>query len=102
MSLSSAILAPLRIISAVALAATVTARASRAETLVPTQLRSETRATMQACRGDYSRLCSNVSPGGGRILACLQSHASELSSSCAQALPRAQARRDSAAGTTPK
>ncbi|MGY3618945.1 cysteine rich repeat-containing protein [Bradyrhizobium sp. USDA 10063] len=98
MSVSSAVLAPLRILSALALAATVTARASRAENLVPTQLRSETRATMQACRGDYSRLCSSVSPGGGRIIACLQSHASELSSGCAQALPR----KDGAAGTTPK
>jgi hypothetical protein len=89
MSISSAILAPLRILSALALAATVTARASRAETLVPTQLRSEAKATMQACRGDYSRLCRNVSPGGGRILACLQSHEGELSSGCAQAMTQA-------------
>ncbi|MCA6111669.1 cysteine rich repeat-containing protein [Bradyrhizobium sp. CNPSo 4026] len=58
---------------------------------------------MQTCRGDYSRLCSNVSPGGGRIMACLQSHARELSSGCAQALTRTQASKDGGgAGATPK
>ncbi|MCA1452901.1 cysteine rich repeat-containing protein [Bradyrhizobium sp. BRP22] len=100
MSVSSTVFAPLRILSALALAATVTARTARAETLVPTQLRSETRSQMQACRGDYSRFCSNVSPGGGRIIACLQSHATELSSSCAQAVTRTQASKD--AGSTAK
>ncbi len=77
---------------------------SQLQTQMTPQKRSEARAIMQACRGDYDRLCDNVTPGGGRILACLQSHAGQLSSSCAQALPRAQALRDGAisAGVSPK
>lgn len=71
---------------------------------VPTQMRSEAMALMQVCRGDYDQLCSGVTPGGGRILACLQAHAGQLSSACAKAMPRAQALRDSAVanGTMPK
>ncbi len=68
------------------------------------QMRSEAMALMQICRGDYGRLCSNVTPGGGRILACLQSHAGQLSPTCAQAMPRAEALTSSAAaaGALPK
>lgn len=74
------------------------------QTQITPQMRSEARAIMQACRTDLDRLCSGVAPGGGRIIACLQSHAGQLSSSCAQALPRAQALRDNAvsAGAAPK
>lgn len=41
----------------------------------------------QACGTDYKRLCADVKPGGGRILACLRSHAAELSIECRQILP---------------
>lgn len=99
----SAVLLPLRLMSALVLAG-ATSSTVRAETLVPTQLRSEARALMQVCRNDYNRLCSKVAPGGGRIIACLQAHASELNSACAQAIPRAQALKDNAApsGATAK
>jgi hypothetical protein len=40
----------------------------------------------QACRADYEQFCSGVQRGGGRILACLKSHANELSPECQQAL----------------
>jgi hypothetical protein len=60
-------------------------------------MRSEAMALIQICRADYDRLCGNVRPGGGRILACLQSRASELSPPCGQAMSRAQALRDQAA-----
>lgn len=68
------------------------------------QMRSEAMALMQVCRGDYDRLCSGVTPGGGRVLACLQSNAGQLSTACAQAMPRAEALRSSAtaAGAMPK
>ncbi len=72
---------------------------SQLQTQITPQMRSEARAVMQACRTDYESLCSNVAPGGGRILACLQSHAGQLTSTCAQTLPRAQALRDSAVST---
>ncbi len=68
------------------------------------QMRSEAMALMQVCRGDYDRLCGSVTPGGGRVLACLQSNASRLSAACAQAMPRAEALKNSAtaAGAMPK
>jgi Cysteine rich repeat len=87
------------IIVALGLAASTSAFAqSQLQTQITPQMRSEARAVMQACRADYDRLCSDVAPGGGRILACLQSHAGQLTASCAQTLPRAQALRDGAAG----
>lgn len=71
---------------------------------VPVQMRSEAMALMQVCRGDYDHLCSGVTPGGGRILACLQAHSGQLSAGCAKAMPRAEALRDSAIanGAMPK
>jgi hypothetical protein len=67
-------------------------------------MRSEAIALMRACRSDYDRLCAGVQPGGGRVLACLQNHVSQLSAACGQAVPRAQSLRDSttAAGAAPK
>jgi len=41
----------------------------------------------QACRDDVRKHCSAVKPGGGRALACLEQHESELSASCQAALP---------------
>jgi hypothetical protein len=78
--------------------------ASHAQTQIPPQMRGEAMALMQVCRSDFDRLCGSVMPGGGRILACLQGHANQLSSGCAQAMPRAQSLRDSAvaAGVMPK
>jgi hypothetical protein len=78
--------------------------ASSAQAQVSPQLRGEAIALMQVCRGDYDRLCAGVQPGGGRVLACLQNHASQLSAACGQAMPRAQSLKDSAAaaGVMPK
>ena len=93
------------IIVALCVAASTSAFAqNQLQTQITPQMRSEARAVMQACRTDFDRLCSDVTPGGGRILACLQSHAGQLAPSCAQAMPRAQALRDSAvsAGVAPK
>jgi Cysteine rich repeat len=40
----------------------------------------------QACAADYHTYCSDVRPGGGRILACLKQNADKLSQGCQQAL----------------
>jgi Cysteine rich repeat len=68
-----------------------------AQSPVPPQMRNEAMTLMKLCRADYDRLCANVKPGGGRILACLQSRSAELSPPCGQAMPRAAALKDSAA-----
>jgi hypothetical protein len=41
----------------------------------------------QACRADAKKLCDDTKPGGGRLLACLKEHATELSPDCKAALP---------------
>ncbi|WKW50768.1 cysteine rich repeat-containing protein [Rhodomicrobium lacus] len=37
----------------------------------------------QVCAADYFKFCSDVTPGGGRIIACLKSHEKELQPACA-------------------
>jgi len=40
------------------------------------------RALIQACRGDYQRLCAGVQPGNGAILTCLRQHEDAVSAGC--------------------
>ncbi len=40
------------------------------------------RAAAEACKGDIEKLCPNVQPGEGRIMACLKEHKSEVSKDC--------------------
>jgi hypothetical protein len=42
----------------------------------------------ERCKADYAKLCSNVMPGGGRILACFQAHKDEVSPDCRDALSK--------------
>ena len=39
-----------------------------------------------ACASDVQKLCPNVPPGGGRILACLKQHKDEVSDGCKRAI----------------
>ena len=39
-----------------------------------------------ACMADAGRLCPRTKPGGGRIIVCLRTHQSDLSSECKQEL----------------
>jgi hypothetical protein len=41
-----------------------------------------------ACQADSRRFCSNVRPGGGQTLQCLQKHVQELSDGCYEMLPK--------------
>jgi len=96
-------LSPRRLAAFIVVTAALAAPLAQAQT-VPLELRSEALALMQMCRADYDRLCPGVVPGGGRVLACLQTHTSALSANCAQALPRAQSLRNRAttAGVLPR
>ena len=37
------------------------------------------------CRPDLQKFCSDVQPGGGRIVACLKQHEADLSPACKEA-----------------
>ena len=41
------------------------------------------------CAADVQSLCAGVRPGGGRVLACLQSHVGNLSVGCSTILSKA-------------
>jgi hypothetical protein len=41
------------------------------------------------CTTDVQSLCAGVKPGGGRVLACLQSHVGDLSVGCSTILSKA-------------
>jgi hypothetical protein len=43
----------------------------------------------QACKADYKKLCAGVQPGGGRVVACLNSHKDDLTTACQEALLKA-------------
>ena len=43
-------------------------------------------AAREACKADYSKYCSGVTPGGGRIVACLNKQHDQLSQGCQKAL----------------
>jgi len=42
---------------------------------------------IRACRDDVGKVCQGVEPGGGRVVACLQSHSDQVSPGCKKALP---------------
>jgi hypothetical protein len=43
---------------------------------------AQTAAEKAACRADYQKFCSEVSPGGGRVLECLAKQKDKLSPDC--------------------
>ncbi len=45
--------------------------------------RERLRATARACRVDAARHCSEVAPGGGRVLACLEANRARIAPVCA-------------------
>ncbi len=47
-------------------------------------------AQQGACKEDVDKLCKDVQPGEGKILACLKSHQSEVSPKCAGYLKQVQ------------
>jgi hypothetical protein len=75
-----------------------------AQAQIPQDMRNQVTSFAKTCKGDYDRLCQGVQPGGGRILACLNSNVEKLSAACRGVLPDAQAlaSRAAATGAMPK
>jgi hypothetical protein len=43
-----------------------------------------------ACMGDYEKYCKSVTPGGGRIIACLAKESDKLTPACKKVLAAAE------------
>lgn len=39
-----------------------------------------------ACKTDYDKFCAGITPGGGKVIACLDAKRDQLSASCKTAL----------------
>jgi len=49
-----------------------------------------TAAQRNACMGDYQKYCKGVTPGGGRIIACLAKSSDKLTPACQKVLAAAE------------
>lgn len=49
-----------------------------------------TAAQRTACKADYEKYCSGTTPGGGRIIACLEKQREQLSDACKKQLSAAE------------
>jgi hypothetical protein len=54
-------------------------------------------AIVNACAADMKSFCAGVTPGGGRLEACIKSHSRELSEGCRAALLKDAALRNACA-----
>jgi hypothetical protein len=43
-----------------------------------------------ACMGDYEKFCKGVTPGGGRIIACLAKESDKITPACKKVLAEAE------------
>jgi hypothetical protein len=50
--------------------------------LAPGGASAQTAAERAACKADYEKFCSDVAPGGGRVLQCLAKQKDKLSAAC--------------------
>jgi CelD/BcsL family acetyltransferase involved in cellulose biosynthesis len=51
-----------------------------------------------ACMADYMALCASVSPGGGRVVACMKEHREQVSTACKVAVLQHIAQRKASPG----
>jgi Cysteine rich repeat len=62
-------------------AASVSAQTDLAKA-IQEKLASEAAKLEQSCAGDIKKYCSDVTPGGGRILYCMHAHEDKISTEC--------------------
>ena len=55
-----------------------------------------------ACKADVEKLCSDVSPGSGRILACLRQNEAQVSAACKEAIAHARQKRTPQTAPSPQ
>lgn len=61
--------------------------------LAPT---AQAQSANRACRAVFAKFCKGVTPGEGRVLACLRQHQDQISADCKASLETAQACADQA------
>jgi Cysteine rich repeat len=66
---------------------TATALLCIAQTASAQELTAEQRS---ACMGDFEKYCKSVTPGGGRIIACLSKQNDKLAPACKKVLAAAE------------
>ena len=66
---------------------TATALFCIAQTASAQELTAEQRS---ACMGDFKKYCKDVTPGGGRIIACLAKESDNLTPACKKVLAAAE------------
>ena len=49
-----------------------------------------TAAQRDACMGDFEKYCKSVTPGGGRIIACLEKESDKITPACKKVLAAAE------------
>jgi len=52
------------------------------------EVKKKAQAFQEACRGDVTRFCADVQPGGGRIVRCLKRNEARLSPECKAVMTR--------------
>jgi hypothetical protein len=57
---------------------------------VPAFAQELTAEQRSACMGDYEKFCKSVTPGGGRIIACLAKSSDKLTDACKKVLAAAE------------
>lgn len=55
--------------------------------------REDLMALRSVCKADLAKLCAGITPGGGRIAACLKENAAAISAPCRDQLLVLQAKR---------
>jgi hypothetical protein len=86
-----------RAVGAFACLALLATSSAGAQAQTSTDVKQKARAFAQTCRADFQRLCAGVRPGGGRGLACLQQHVSEVTPQCQGVLAQAETMRNGGA-----
>lgn len=54
---------------------------------------AQIQAAREICAPDMQKLCPGISPGGGKLKACIRDHASEFSKPCMDAMKEVRAAR---------